>query len=82
MGYIHSNYSSFMRKGILIMPYISVMTKKNSNESLKSIYIFHLTDNCGCHSDMVTDIHRWSQARIGVLVNRIGQNSKVTHTQE
>ena len=89
MGYIHSNYASFTREGILIMPYISLMTKKNSKESLTTIFctvIFylyiHLTENCGCHSDTVADIHRQSQARIGVLVYRIVQNTKVTHTQE
>ena len=71
------------------MPYISLMTKKNSKESLTTIFCtviiylyIHLTDNCGCHDDMVTDIHRQSQARIGVLVYRIVQNTKVTHTQE
>ena len=31
---------------------------------------------------MDTDIHRQSQARIGVFVYRIVQNTKVTHTQE
>ena len=38
MGFIHSNYASFMRKVILIMPYISLMNKKNSKESLTSIF--------------------------------------------
>ena len=90
MGFIHSNYASFTRKGILVMPYISLMTRKNSKESLTTIfctvtihlYIFHLTENYGCHSDMVTDIHRQSQARNGVLVYRIEQNIKVTYTQQ
>ena len=47
------------------------------------IYIFHLTENCGCHDDMVTDItdnNNQSQVRIGVLVYRIVQNTKVTST--
>ena len=71
------------------MPYISLITKKNSKESLTTIsctvtfhYIFHLTDIYGCHDDMVTDIHRQSQARNGILVYRIVQNTKVTHTQQ
>ena len=72
------------------MPYISLMTKENSKESLTTIfctvtfyiYIFHFTDNYGCHDDMVTDIHRQSQARNGILVYRIVQNTKVTHTQQ
>ena len=89
MGFFHSNYASFTRKGILIMPYISLTNKKNSNESLTTIYfvqlpfiyIFRLTENYGCRTDMVTDIHRQSQARNGVLVYRIVQNTKVTHTQ-
>ena len=34
MGFIHSNYSSFKRNGILIMPYSSLMTRINSKESL------------------------------------------------
>ena len=51
-------------------------------EQLRDIGVFHLTENCGCHDVMVTDIHRQSQARIGVLVYRIVQNTKVTHTQE
>ena len=46
-----------------------------------SINIFHLTENCGCRDDMVTDIHRQSQARNGALEYRIVQNTKVTHTQ-
>ena len=78
-----------MRKELLIMPYISLTTRKNSKESLTTIfctviifYMFHLTENYGCHSDMVTDIHRQSQAKIGVLVYRIVQNAKVTHTQQ
>ena len=33
-----TNYASFMRKGILIMPYISLTTKKNSKESLTTIF--------------------------------------------
>ena len=37
--------------------------------------IFHLTENYGCHDDTVTDIHRQSQARNGVLVYRIVQNT-------
>ena len=75
---------------ILILPYISLTTRKNSKESLTTIFctvtiylnIFHLTENHGCHGDTVTDIHRQSQARIGVLVYRIVQNTKVTHTQQ
>ena len=90
MGLIHPNYASFMRKGILVMPYISLMTKKNSKESLTTIlctvtiylYIFHLTENYGCHDGTVTDIHRQSQARNGVLVYRIVQNTQVTYTQQ
>ena len=39
------------------------------------IYIFHLTENYGCHNDTVTDIHRQSQVRNGVLVYRIVQNT-------
>ena len=88
MGFIHSNYASFMKKGILIMPYISLTNKKSSKESLTTIfctviifYRFYLTENCGCHNDMVTDIHRQSQARNGVFVYRIVQNTKVTPTQ-
>ena len=38
-------------------------------------FIFHLTENYGCHNDTVTDIHRQSQARNGVLVYRIVQNT-------
>ena len=89
MGYIHSNYASFTKKGIIIMPYISLMTKKNSNKSLTTLFctvIIYLyisfNRQIGCHSDTVTDIHRWSQARIGILLYRIVQNTKVTHTQE
>ena len=89
MGFIHPNYASFTRKGILVMPYISLTTKKNSKESLTTIictviiYLYiHLTENYGCHDDTVTDIHRQSQARNGVLVYRIVQNTKVTHTQQ
>ena len=89
MGSIHSNYASFTRKGILIMPYINLTTKKNSKESLTTIfctviiYLYILFNRkCGCHDDMVTDIHRQSQERIGVLVYRIVQNTKVTPTQE
>ena len=44
--------------------------------------IFHLTENYGCHGDLVTDIHRQSQVRNGILVYRIVQNTKVTHTQQ
>ena len=89
MGFIHINYDSFMKKGILVMPYISLMTKRNSKESLTTIFCkvtfylyIHLTENYGCHDDMVTDIHRQSQARNGILVYRIVQNTKVTHTQQ
>ena len=87
MGSIHSNYASLMRKGILIMPYVSFTTRKYSKESLTTIfctviiYLYISTENCGCHDDTVTDIHRQSQARNGVLVYRIVQNTKVTHTQ-
>ena len=38
-------------------------------------FIFHFTENYGCHDDTVTDIHRQSQARNGVLVYRIVQNT-------
>ena len=38
MGFIHTNYASFMRKGILIMPYISLTNKKNSKESLTTVF--------------------------------------------
>ena len=31
-GLLHTNYASFTRKGILIMPYISLTTKGNSKE--------------------------------------------------
>ena len=88
MGFIHSNYASFTRKGILIMPYISLTNKKNSKESLTTIFCtvtIHLyisTEKYGCHDDTVTDIHRQSQMRNGVLVYRIVQNTKVTYTQQ
>ena len=36
---------------------------------------FILTENSGCHNDTVTDIHRQSQTRNGVLVYRIVQNT-------
>ena len=78
MGLIHTNYAPFTRKGILIMPYIGLTNKKNSKESLTTIFctvIIHLTENYGCHDDTVTDIHRQSQARNGVLVYRIVQNT-------
>ena len=82
MGFIHTNYAPFTRKGILIVPYISLTNKKNSKESLTTIFctvIIHLYSsfnrkNYGCHDDTVTDIHRQSQARNGVLVYRIVQN--------
>ena len=38
MGLIHPYYASFTRKGILVMPYISLMTRKNSKESLTTIF--------------------------------------------
>ena len=38
MGFIRSNYASFTRKGILVMPYISLTTRKNSKESLTTIF--------------------------------------------
>ena len=38
MGFIHSNYASFTKKGILIMPFISLTNKKNSKESLTTIF--------------------------------------------
>ena len=38
MGFIHSNYASITRKGILIMPYLSLTTRKNSKESLTTIF--------------------------------------------
>ena len=65
------------------MPYISLTIKKNSKESLTTIFvqllficIFYLTENCGHHDDKVTDSHIQSQARIGVLVYRTVQNTK------
>ena len=89
MGFIHSTYASFMRKGILIMPYISLMNKRTPRDHSPQyfvqqpfIYIFRLTEHYGCHGDMVTDIHRQSQVRNGILVYRIVQNTKVTHTQQ
>ena len=88
MGFIHSNYASFTRKGILIMPYISLMNKKNSKESLTTIFCtvtIHLYISFNrklCHGDMVTDIHRQSQVRNGILVYRIVQNTKVTQAQQ
>ena len=41
--------------------------------------MFNLTENYRSHGDMVTDIHRQSQARNGVLVYKIVQNTK-SHT--
>ena len=90
MGLIHPNYAPFTRKGSLVMPYISLTTRKNSKKSLTTIfftvtiyiYIFHLTENYGCHDDTVTDIHRQSQVRNGALVYRFVQNTKLTHTQQ
>ena len=71
------------------MPYISFINKTNSKESLATIFCtvtihlyISLTENYGCHDDTVTDIHRLSQVRNGVLVYRIVQNTKVTHTQQ
>ena len=47
------------------MPSMSLMIKKNSKESLTTIfvqllfiYIYYLTDNCGCHDDTVTNSHK------------------------
>ena len=40
-----------------------------------SFIYFILTENYGCHDDTVTDTHRQSQARNGVLVYRIVQNT-------
>ena len=58
------------------MPYISLTNKKNSKESLTTIFctvITHLytsfNENYGCHDDTVTDIHRQSQMRNGVHGN-------------
>ena len=89
MGFFHSNYAPFTKKKTLVMPYISLMNKKNSKESLTTIFctvIIHLyisfTENYGCHDDTVTDTHRQSQARNGVLVYRIVQNTQVTATQQ
>ena len=89
MGFIHPNYASFTRMGILVMPYIASRperTRRNHSPlyfvQQPFIYIFHLTENYGCHDDMVTDIHRESQVRNGVLVYRIVQNTEVTHTQQ
>ena len=74
MGSIPSNYAPFTGKGILVMPYTSNMIKKNSKESLTTIFvqslfisIFYLTQNCGHHDDTVTDSHLQSQARMDVL---------------
>ena len=83
MGSIPSNYAPFMKKGILVLPYIRLMIKKNSKESPTTIfvqklfiYIFYLSENCGHHDDTVTDSHIQSQVRIGVLVYRSVQNTK------
>ena len=65
MGIIGSKYASFMKKGILVMPYISLMIKKNSKESLTTmfctiiVYLYiYLTENCGCHNDTVINRHK------------------------
>ena len=68
MGFTPSKYASFMKKGILVMPYISHTIKKNSNESLTTIfcqqlfiYIFYLIeiiDAMIAQSWMVTDSHK------------------------
>ena len=65
MGFIPSKYAPLTEKGTLVMPYISLMIKKNSKESLTTIfvqhmfiYIFHLTENCGHHNDTVTNSHK------------------------
>ena len=45
MGFFHSNYASFTKKRNLVMPYISLTNKKNSKESLTTIFftvIIHL----------------------------------------
>ena len=83
MGSISSNDAPFTKKGILVMPYISLMIKKNSKEPLTTIfvqllfiYIFYLIENCGHHDNTVTDSHTQSQVRIVVLVYRSVQNTK------
>ena len=65
------------------MPYISLTIKKNSKESLTTIFVqelfiykLYLKGNCGWHNDTVTDSHTQSQARIGVLVYSSVQNTK------
>ena len=65
MGSIHSNYGPFTEKGILVMPYISLTIKKNSKESLTTIFctvIIYLyisfNRKCGRHDDTVTDSHK------------------------
>ena len=74
MGFIPSKYASFTKKGTLVMPYISLTIKMNSKESLTTIlvqllfiFIFYLTENCGCHNGTVTNSHK---QEIGVLVYR------------
>ena len=45
MGFFHSNYTPFTKKKDLVMPYISLTNKKNSKESLTTIFctvIIHL----------------------------------------
>ena len=77
---VHSHYLCFIHeKG----NFNYALHKPHEQKELQGItHIFHLTENYGCHDDMVTDIHRQSQARNGVLVYRIVQNTSVTHTQQ
>ena len=67
MGSIPSNYALFMKKGTLVMHYITFMIKKNSKESLTTIfctvivYLYILfTEKSVCHDDTDTDSHRQS----------------------
>ena len=82
MGFIQ-NYASLTRKGV----FNYALHKPHEQKELQGIthhYIlysnhlfiyFILAENYGCHDDTVTDIHRQSQARNGVLVYRIVQNT-------
>ena len=68
------------------MPYICVTSPRNHSPlyfvQYLFIYIFHLTENWGCHDGTVTDSDNQSQARIGVLVYRIVWNTIVISTSE
>ena len=65
MGFIPSKYASFMKKGILVVPSMSLMIKKNSKESLTTIFIqklficiFYWTENCVRHEETVINSHK------------------------